>query len=301
MIFKIQKEAIFMTKKMRQVPANKLAIAKIDNQFTNVVFPNFAHGGHQYGDALLHAIISGANKSQKGSFDLNINELKEVVLWKQTKHLSFAMALKQMLLDCQNGMILEKGKNWSYKPIIHELDYLGNEKKVHVEINPQVLPLFVNVEKRFTKTLTYDYAVLRTNAAARSLYTLLRKYRQLGRTGNLSMNDILIRFSVPNSYKSRPKSIENQIFDKAIRDLQGYSIFENIKVHRITSAFQIKNIHVQNGKHVLGYYFTFTPQKADIKEVSYPKNSQRTLTKPKKKNTDKKLDINLNGGFDFKW
>lgn len=288
--------------KMRQAPANNLAIAKTDNQFTDIVFPKFAQGGHQYGDALLHAIISEANRSQKGSFDIDIDDLKKVVLWKQTKHLSFAMALKQMRLDCQNGMILEQNENWSYKPIIHELDFLSNEKKVHVEINPQVLPLFINIKKRFTKTLTYDYAILRKNAAARALYTILRKYRQLGRTNNLSMSDILIRFSVPPSYENRPKSIENQIFKKAIRDLQVHLIFENVQFHRITKAAQIKKIHVPNGKHVLGYYFTFTAQKADVKEVSCIPNSQNAVTKPKKKNnTENKLDIKLNEGFGFEW
>ena len=59
--------------KMRQAPANNLAIAKTDNQFTDIVFPKFAQGGHQYGDALLHAIISEANRSQKGSFDIDID------------------------------------------------------------------------------------------------------------------------------------------------------------------------------------------------------------------------------------
>lgn len=285
---------------MRQAPANNLAIAKTDNQFTDIIFPNFARGGHQYGDALLHAIISGINKYQKGSFDLDINELKEVVLWKQTKHLSFATALKQMLLDSQNGIILEQGKNWSYKAIIHELDFKSTEKKVHVEINPQVLPLFINVEKGFTKTLTYDYAILRKDAAARALYTILRKYRQLGRTKNLSLSDILIRFSVPPSYENRPKSIENQIFKKAIYDLQEHLIFENVQFHRITRATQ--NVQIQNGKHVLGYYFTFRPQKADVKEVSCTPISQNAVTKPKKKNnTENKLDIKLNGGFGFEW
>ena len=68
--------------KMRQAPANNLAIAKTDNQFTDIVFPKFAQGGHQYGDALLHAIISEANRSQKGSFDIDIDELKNIQLSK---------------------------------------------------------------------------------------------------------------------------------------------------------------------------------------------------------------------------
>lgn len=285
-----------MTQKRPLVPANKLAIAKTENQFTNIIFPNFAKGGHQYGDALLHAIISGINQNRTNSFDLDVAELQDVVLWKQTKHLSFSKALQQMLLDSQNGIFLEKGRNWSYTPIILNLDYLYSDKKIHIDINPKVMPLFLNTEKRFTKTLTHDYALLRKNAAARALYTILRKYRQLGKTEIYLLSDILIRFSVPKSYLNRPKDIENRIFGRAIRDIEKYSLFTNIKFHRIKRS-QIIDSYEPNGKRILGYYFSFSPQRA-TKEVSSKKNIVPIKSTNK---TKKDLNLNLHEGVDFQW
>lgn len=288
-----------MIQKRPLVPANKLAIAKTENQFTNIIFPNFAKGGHQYGDALLHAIISGVNQNRTNSFDLDVAELQTVILWKQTKHLSFSRALKQMLSDSQNGILLEKGRDWSYIPIILNLNYLYSEQKVHIDINPKVMPLFLNTDKRFTKTLTHDYALLRKNAAARALYTILRKYRQLGKTEIYLFSDILIRFSVPKSYLNRPKDIENRIFGRAIRDIEKYSLFTNIKIHRITRQSQIKDFYEPNGKHILGYYFSFSPQRA-TKEVSLKKNIVPIKSIDKTK-TKKALDLNLHEGVDFQW
>ena len=286
-----------MTQKRPLVPANKFAIAKTENQFTNIIFPNFAKGGHQYGDALLHAIISGINQNRTNSFDLDVAELQDVVLWKQTKHLSFSKALQQMLLDSQNGIFLEKGRNWNYTPIILNLDYLYSDKKIHIDINTKVTPLFLNTEKRFTKTLTHDYALLRKNAAARALYTILRKYRQLGKTEIYLLSDILIRFSVPKSYLNRPKDIENRIFARAIRDIEKYSLFTNIKFHRITKRSQIIDSYEPNGKRILGYYFSFSPQRA-TKEVSSKKNIVPIKSTNK---TKKDLNLNLHEGVDFQW
>lgn len=238
------------------VPRNKYAIAQIDNTFSNFVFPNFRHAGHQYGEALLYAIISAANQSGSATFDLQAEEMKKVVLWQQTKHLSFSQALKQVVQDTNNGILIEKQRDWACVPIFLQIGYSHKKQQVHVELNPIILKYFTNLLKNYTKTLPHDYAVLRYNSPAKALYTILRQYRGLGNTRIFNLNEIITRFSLSKTYLDNPYLIKKRVMTRAINALEKNNIFQEIKVHVI------------NGKHnnkigrpkISGYYFTFQRQ-----------------------------------------
>lgn len=122
-----------------------------------------------------------------------------------------------------------------------------NKQTLTVSVNERFRFILNELVKNFTRFDLQEFVTLESKYS-KSLYRLLKQYRTTGKY-ETEVNDFRLKMDCPESYNN--KHFMQNIINPALKNLQGY--FQNLQC-------EPKYAH-KRGNPVLGYIFTFTPEK----------------------------------------
>lgn len=150
------------------------------------------------------------------------------------------------------GAVTRNNQYIHYYNFFSDLLIDDSNKTVTVQVNEKALPLF-NDLKHWTRFSLQEFTNLRSGYS-KTLYRLLKQYRTTG-VLNMGIDDFREIMCIPKSYST--SNIQNRVLNTVKQELS--PLFRNFKIQKKHS-----NTH---GAPIVGYKFTFTPERKDAEDV----------------------------------
>lgn len=131
---------------------------------------------------------------------------------------------------------------------VQEISYVENEALVRVKFSSDVVPLIINLEKRFTSYEISKVAKLSSTYAIR-LYELLMSWKSLGKTPLIKLEDFRLKLGVETNEYPRMDNFKKFVLGIAI---------EQINEHTDISVSYEQH---KKGRTISGFSFTFSYKK----------------------------------------
>lgn len=228
-------------------------IVKYGNYMNNLKFSGFTSVDYNFLMVLCSKLRGQKTEEVVVSFD----ELRENTGYTQHNAKQFIsdimrMNNKLMKMNC----VLENNGTIYQFVLFHTFATDTVRKQLVVAVNKNFQFILNELAKNFTRFELNEFVNL-DSKYAKSLYRLLKQFKNTGKY-EVSIDDFRYRVDCPVSYTN--KHVMDKIIKPALNELRCY--FQNLKCKPKYAC--------KRGNPVIGYLFTFTPQK----DVQKPEGSQ---------------------------
>lgn len=206
------------------------------------------------------AIIAKARNQGVKELHFNTDEIKKMVNFTQKDEKRWREAMKSTARKVTQLTYFEdNGKVFKVMPLfsLFEVDY--EERTVKVEVSKHFEYILNRLEVQFTQYELEEFTKIRSTYA-KTAYRLLKQWRTIGKK-EFPIDEFKTLMDMPRSYKS--SEIDRAVIKPILKELSQY--FMGLKVKKIKSN--------KRGNPVLGYEFTWKPEKTGVwEEDKYKKN-----------------------------
>lgn len=241
-------------------------IVKIDNKLLEEDFPLFTKGWDSFDLDWWNIIDSQAIDNSDNLIKIPIMQMKDLVM---RKHLSTKQFIKRSnesfkkFLTIQVSIQQEDQDKVSYmNSNLFDTSYIDSDYNAWIKVKPDATSYFNNLST-WTRFALEQATNLHTTYS-KKLFMYLKKWRTVGRA-SFTIEDFRTKLNVPKSY--RPGSIDQKILNPAAEDLAPY--FFDFKITKNYAKGQ-------RGRKLIGYTFTFRPERHDSSDVGYAKAIEET-------------------------
>ena len=199
------------------------------------------------------------NKTVRFSFD----QLKELSNYKPTANKRFIDDIEntyQKILSLRFGRRSKSGLNREFFVMFTEFEIKGEaeEPYVDIQIYPKALHLLNDLESWVRYALT-EFRNLKSSYA-KTMFRLIKQFRTTGYS-YFSKEDFFELLDIPKSYWNSPSNVDKKVI-KPIRE-ELTPLFRGLTIR--------KKYGKGRGKPVIGYSFTWKPERKDANDFSQGK------------------------------
>lgn len=244
-------------------------IVKYNNDMNLLKFKGFSKTDMN----LLMVLCSKMKDKDIERITFSFQELKDLSNYTSTDNKDFILDLKRMVkrLIKVNSEIITGGKIYYF--VLFPTFLIDAENKIlTVAVNKDFVFL-LNELKVFTKFELREFVEL-DSKYAKNLYRLLKQYRTTGVLRITDIDDFREKMDSPKSYSK--KRFSDNVLKVAMNELQEKEIFKDLECESVKAP--------KRGAPVIGYIFTFTPEKANKKEIEASQTKKETKDKTKQNN-----------------
>lgn len=221
-------------------------IVKYDNYMNNLKFSGFTSVDLNF----LMALCSQMRDKGTSTIQFTFFELKKITGYtcKSTRQfVSDIMRMNNKLMEMR--CTLEKDDE-IFQFILFPTFHINlKTETLTVSVNERFMFILNDLTKNFTRFELGQFIDI-DSKYAKNLYRLLKQFRCTGRY-EVSMENFRERMDCPASYTN--KHVMDKLIKPSLKELNGKGYFQNLKC-------ETKCAH-KRGAPVIGYIFTFTPEK----------------------------------------
>lgn len=163
----------------------------------------------------------------------------------------------------KNNNLAQRGYN-----LASWVEYVDNEACVSIKFSPDVVPLIIGLNNKFTSYELQQIINLQSRYAIR-LYEILIRWRDTGKL-IISLEDLRFSLGVKNEEYQLMSNFKNRVLDLAVSQVNKYTDIETIYEQK------------KNGRKIIGFEFTFTIKREQTEEPDFFSDEKSRKTKPKK-------------------
>lgn len=230
-------------------------VVKYDNYMNSLNFNGFTSVDFN----LLMALCSRLRGKDTNELIFTFNDLRRITGYKQTSVKKFISDLERMNEKLMKVTCKLRIESKSIMFVLFPTFITDSQEQIlTVAVNEKFKFILNEIIKNFTRFDLNEFVQL-DSKYSKNLYRLLKQYRMTGRY-DVSIMEFRKRMDCPTSYSN--KYIMDLIIKPALKELQNH--FENL---------QCKPKYAKKrGRPVLGYVFTFEPEKTTDSEETWDKS-----------------------------
>lgn len=163
----------------------------------------------------------------------------------------------------KNNNLAQRGYN-----LASWVEYVDNEACVTIKFSPDVVPLVIGLNNKFTSYELQQIVNLQSRYAVR-LYEILIRWRDTGKL-IISLEDLRFSLGVRSEEYQLMSNFKNRVLDLAVSQVNKYTDIETVYEQK------------KNGRKIIGFEFTFIIKREQIEEPDFFSNEKPKKTKSKK-------------------
>lgn len=232
-------------------------IVKYDNYLNGLKFSGFSPIDFNF----LMALCSRMRDKETNELKFSFDELREITGYKQTSIKKFVSDLERMNEKLMRIICKIKTETKTIMFILFPTFITDSEEQtLTISVNEKFKFILNEIVRNFTRFELNEFVRL-DSKYSKSLYRLLKQFKSTGKF-EVSIKDFREKVDCPESYTN--KHIMDKIIKPSLQELQ--SCFDNLQCETKYAR--------KRGRPVVGYIFTFTPEKrTDKKEETVQKQN----------------------------
>ena len=163
----------------------------------------------------------------------------------------------------KNNNVAQRGYN-----LASWVEYVDNEACVTIKFSPDVVPLIIGLNNKFTSYELQQIVNLQSRYAVR-LYEMLIRWRDTGKL-IISLEDLRFGLGIQKAEYQLMSNFKSRVLDLAITQINQYTDIEAIYEQK------------KNGRKIIGFEFTFTIKCEQVEEPDFFSDEKPKKTKSKK-------------------
>lgn len=207
----------------------------------------------------------------KSEFVIHANDYMKVFnVEKHTAYESLKNGVKGLLdakflyrYENKNNNLAQRGYN-----LASWVEYVDNEACITIKFSPDVVPLIIGLNNKFTSYELQQIVNLQSRYAVR-LYEMLIRWRDTGKL-IISLEDLRFSLGVQKEEYQLMSNFKNRVLDLAVSQINQYTDIETVYEQK------------KNGRKIIGFEFTYTIKREKTKELDFFSDEKPRKTKTKK-------------------
>lgn len=163
----------------------------------------------------------------------------------------------------KNNNLAQRGYN-----LASWVEYVDNEACVTIKFSPDVVPLIIGLNNKFTSYELQQIINLQSRYAVR-LYEMLIRWRDTGKL-IISLEDLRFGLGIQKAEYQLMSNFKSRVLDLAISQINKYTDIETVYEQK------------KNGRKIIGFEFTFKVKHEQVEEPDFFADEKPRKTKPKK-------------------